>query len=1008
MAKSLVHVKYQFLEATGVTEDALLGLDDLPSLAGKTLSNGAVIELALFRQKNGLRWKVLGRWLADLLDITDDLHLPSEQNLRNVILKLINKRDGLSKNRRRNESALIEFLNERFEMPTSHLTDHPPQETVVDNAACAPTEAHSDTEESELQNVKDKLTLQTRVAQNLSKKLKRRDERVQKEKSNALQFKHQLEKAESKLSRAQEAKMKYRAQAKYQSKMRQHVEEEIVHLADEVEVKGVENAKILDDIAVQVLELEERVKYLQRENEALQAEINDIKEMKLPTKVGRKYTENVRQCCMELLSHNVSLKNVAAVIDSVLRNMVGLKAEDLPHYTTINRMLIEMKAVAQQLADLLTSEENLTLHSDGTTKFGQHYQSFQLSATSSTYSLGLSEILSGSAENTLESLKLILGDIDATLGKSVGNSILAGIKNTMSDRHVVQKSFNGLLEDYRSEVLPEVVKGWSDLQVEQRERLSLLNNFFCGLHLLVGMAETAAASIGEWENIHFEELAIGAAALPSHWKKNESGTVRLIRTACKAFQRYGSGQAGVYLQFSTFLISKGVNHNPLITFRGNRFNVLFHNAGALYYIAPFALEFLEVWGAANQLLRAVIADLKVPQFIAGCRALGLISKCVTGPLWRLLESPNVSILDMSNWYQHMVEKFEIWSDDASQVLSGDVILFPEVPIKKDSIWECLTKSSDNDALCQEILQVIFTSLTVLCRRLLVDHLEGDLAQPTAELKAEANSVPKTNVISERDFALLDRLLRQKPNSHTVALEGLILFSNNKTAKWLSSKTDEERKKIIAIAIAKGPEIRRQYRERRTIMLQKRAEILRKKQAEVEKRKQQELLEKEQLTQLILQYGLWQTPAEVEEKVLQMKTKKGRIQALRCQLDFRRKVLLQSYRDKTVFQLSHKGKVFTPEEMARNLCLLLSSQPSSQQEITPHHREKHSGIASELLIGKTIKHLWKVDDSEVWFTGKVLSRVPGTEDWFNIIYDGEDQVVSLNITEDISKGDLMIL
>ena len=67
------------------------------------------------------------------------------------------------------------------------------------------------------------------------------------------------------------------------------------------------------------------------------------------------------------------------------------------------------------------------------------------------------------------------------------------------------------------------------------------------------------------------------------------------------------------------------------------------------------------------------------------------------------------------------------------------------------------------------------------------------------------------------------------------------------------------------------------------MLQNRAEVLKRKQVKVEKRKQQELLEKEQLTQLILQYGLWQTPEEVEKGIVVLKTKKAKIQALRCQL-----------------------------------------------------------------------------------------------------------------------------
>ena len=161
---------------------------------------------------------------------------------------------------------------------------------------------------------------------------------------------------------------------------------------------------------------------------------------------------------------------------------------------------------------------------------------------------------------------------------------------------------------------------------------------------------------------------------------------RLICTACKAFQRYESGQTGVYLPFSTFLVSKGIHHYPLITFRGNRFNVLFHNAGALYYIAPLAIEFLEVWGAVNQLLWAVIADLTVPEYIAGCRALGLVSKCVTGSLWRLLASPDVSILDMSHWYQHMPDMFEVWSNDGSQVVTGKAVILSEVPTMKGSTW----------------------------------------------------------------------------------------------------------------------------------------------------------------------------------------------------------------------------------------------------------------------------------------------------------------------------------
>jgi len=82
----------------------------------------------------------------------------------------------------------------------------------------------------------------------------------------------------------------------------------------------------------------------------------------------------------------------------------------------------------------------LTLHNDGTSKFGQHYGGFQVSLLDSSYSLGLCEMLTGSADLTFKSLQMILADIEAVTGDGAGNKILANIKNMMSNRHIVKKS----------------------------------------------------------------------------------------------------------------------------------------------------------------------------------------------------------------------------------------------------------------------------------------------------------------------------------------------------------------------------------------------------------------------------------------------------------------------------------------------------------------------------------------------------------------------------------------
>ena len=60
--------------------------------------------------------------------------------------------------------------------------------------------------------------------------------------------------------------------------------------------------------------------------------------------------------------------------------LTGIVVDELPQSTTLVRMLAEMKGLScQQIVEELSDHDNLKLHSNGTTKFGQHYYSFQIS-----------------------------------------------------------------------------------------------------------------------------------------------------------------------------------------------------------------------------------------------------------------------------------------------------------------------------------------------------------------------------------------------------------------------------------------------------------------------------------------------------------------------------------------------------------------------------------------------------------------------------------------------------
>ena len=84
--------------------------------------------------------------------------------------------------------------------------------------------------------------------------------------------------------------------------------------------------------------------------------------------------------------------------------------------------------------------------------------------------------------------------------------------------------------------------------------------------------------------------------------------------------------------------------------------------------------------------------------------------------------------------------------------------------------------------------------------MLKDHLPGGkYSNPDESVQAETASVPKTNVISERDFAMLDRQVRLKPNATIIALEAVIMYANNQTQEWVEEQTAGDREKLFSLA-----------------------------------------------------------------------------------------------------------------------------------------------------------------------------------------------------------------
>lgn len=123
------------------------------------------------------------------------------------------------------------------------------------------------------------------------------------------------------------------------------------------------------------------------------------------------------------------------------------------------------------------------------------------------------------------------------------------------------------MQQYKNEIFPEIQLNFNSLTDNEQQLCSQINNFYCGLHLLIGIADVCEAVIKKFEIEYLDGKLIGSAEKPElqRYHKAESGTLRLLRTSSKAFAMGEDEKNGVFLPWKTYLNSKG---EKKITFKG--------------------------------------------------------------------------------------------------------------------------------------------------------------------------------------------------------------------------------------------------------------------------------------------------------------------------------------------------------------------------------------------------------------------------------------------------------
>ena len=363
---------------------------DVCKLSCDDFTKGILYELNQYRKAKNINWEDFYGWIQALTEEK----VPKLATLKVTLSRLDKACVKLKRNKRHDnlellmdESGLVNCAEEKRDCPCTVMNP-----VVTESSTCEletlykvnmdlagelkKSEAALNDEKLKTDELSAKLSKLS--IRNVNKNLKRRDNKIKESQCCMDNLTKEIEAKsaaiatlENKFESAQQGKECYRSKLNRclkGSSAAQTVYDEIqcqlVAFKEECQLK-------INGLESEVVELRSEMQTLRVEYEEMRSKIEDGK---IETQVhSQLYTDNVRQCCLELLSMNVGIQQVDTVIRSVLKNIVGMEVDKLPKPASLVRMLMELKCLSyQQIADELQGCENITLHAGGTSKFGQH------------------------------------------------------------------------------------------------------------------------------------------------------------------------------------------------------------------------------------------------------------------------------------------------------------------------------------------------------------------------------------------------------------------------------------------------------------------------------------------------------------------------------------------------------------------------------------------------------------------------------------------------------------
>ena len=225
---------------------------------------------------------------------------------------------------------------------------------------------------------------------NLNKKIKRRDNMNSKLKERSKQQQDEIKKKGAELKTQEEKYMideKNEIIIRLNEKLDAALEAKSIaqRLKSYYKVKNrsFQERKANEHLLSKITELKIKIAELENDLEVLQEQLEEFPQRNVvKTFHNGRYTDEIRAVYEDLLCWGVGTKNIQNVVRTVLEKLAGLECERLPKATFARSIYLEARQLAQiQVAEKLVDGwelGNRTLHSDGTSKHGYHYATFDV------------------------------------------------------------------------------------------------------------------------------------------------------------------------------------------------------------------------------------------------------------------------------------------------------------------------------------------------------------------------------------------------------------------------------------------------------------------------------------------------------------------------------------------------------------------------------------------------------------------------------------------------------